>query len=87
MAQLCHLFYFFLVDFDSQPWSGKFFNISFFIFKVSWVFKVVQKVGAFIVMNAQALFLDKGIRGTEIQLEAGCQCNGPQRTVGATDTS
>ena len=70
MADLGRLAHLVLVDGDSESRQGVAIDITVLVAEDLGVFKVVEEVGALVVVDAEALLLDDGVRRAVVKLEA-----------------
>ncbi len=69
MADSGHFADFGFVYVNSQPRPGQTGNITIFVMKYRRVHQIIQQIRPLIVMNSQALFLNKSIGRAEVQLQ------------------
>src|SRR4051794_24353124 len=69
------------IDFHPQAGAGQAMDKTVLIFEDIRIDQVVQQIAALIVMNPQALLLDKSIWRAEIDLQAGGETDRPERTM------
>ena len=65
---VCHLPHLLFIDFNPKPGKLRAQYIPVLVFEHTLIHKIIQQIGTFIIMDPQALLLDKCILGAEVKL-------------------